>query len=168
MDRFTEKLTLENFPKTKYDLAVSYSYCHILPQPVIDRLNGNIVNLHISYLPWNRGENPNQWSFLENTPQGVTIHYLNAELDKGDILAQQLVPMQAGKETLASSYRKLNNAIQQLFQDLYPYFPYWPQMRKRALGRGTYHSQADFTPYAALIATWDMPVAEFLEKARQL
>ena len=50
------------------EYAVSYRYRHIIRKAVIEYLNGNIINLHVSFLPWNRGADPNLWSFLENTP----------------------------------------------------------------------------------------------------
>ena len=34
---------------------------------------GKIINLHISFLPFNRGYYPNLWSHQEGTPSGVTI-----------------------------------------------------------------------------------------------
>ena len=29
----------------------------------------SFINMHISYLPWNRGFSPNIWSFIDNTPK---------------------------------------------------------------------------------------------------
>ena len=40
-----------------------------------------IVNLHISYLPFNRGSHPNYWSFVENTPKGVSIHEIDEQIE---------------------------------------------------------------------------------------
>ena len=68
---------------------VSYGYRKIVLADVIDKMAGEIINLHISYLPWNRGANPNFWSFIDDTPKGVTIHEMSADLDKGRILCQK-------------------------------------------------------------------------------
>lgn len=152
----------------EYDLAISYSYKYILPAKVIENFYGNIVNMHISYLPWNRGANPNQWSILEGTPKGVTIHYINAELDKGDIIAQKIINIDSENDTLASSYNKLNEAIKSLFKEIYPLYPYWQDMKKKALGKGSYHSNKDFQKYRSIISKWDMSISEFLEKANEV
>lgn len=72
-----------------FDLTLSYTYRYIIPQDVLDVLGNNVVNLHISYLPWNRGADPNIWSILEGTPRGVTLHYINSDLDKGGILVEE-------------------------------------------------------------------------------
>jgi len=44
-----------------YDLVISYGYRHILKKEIIESSKAPIVNLHISYLPWNRGAHPNFW-----------------------------------------------------------------------------------------------------------
>jgi len=51
------QITIGNF-----DLVVSYTYRHILPKTIIEEAHGNIINLHIAYLPWNRGASPNQYA----------------------------------------------------------------------------------------------------------
>ena len=52
-------------------LIVSYNYIHMVPKDVIEMMPNKIVNLHISFLPYNRGFAPNIWSFWENTKKGV-------------------------------------------------------------------------------------------------
>ena len=72
-------------------------------------------------LPWNRGTDPNLWSFLEKTPKGVTIHRIDAGLDTGDILLQKEVNFDIRtdlyKMTLASTYWELRDTMCQLFKD---------------------------------------------------
>ena len=97
-----------NLPK--FDLVVSYSYRYIIRPYILNDYKGRIINLHISYLPYNRGADPNIWSFILDTPKGVTIHHMDEGLDTGDIIAQKLVPMSAD-ETLESSYFKLREAM---------------------------------------------------------
>ena len=63
----------------QYDFIISFGYRHIIKEDIIDKFINKIINLHISYLPYNKGADPNLWSYLENTPKGVTIHYI----DKG-------------------------------------------------------------------------------------
>ena len=152
--------------EAEYDLAVSYSYRYIISGEVIKALKGNIVNLHISMLPFNRGANPNEWSFLEGTPQGVTIHYIDEGLDKGRILAQRTVCFDH-ELTLAQCYNGLHETIQELFREIFAYYDYWPQLAKLPVGKGTYHSVADFKPYEAIWNNREIKVCEFLRLAKQ-
>jgi methionyl-tRNA formyltransferase len=71
------------------DFIISYNYSHILPKNIVNAFSERIFNLHISLLPWNRGYSPNFWSFMENTPKGVSIHQIDESLDTGEILVQQ-------------------------------------------------------------------------------
>ena len=69
-----KRLELTQLQKMAPDKIISYSYRYIIAKEMIDFMPTSIVNLHISYLPWNRGASPNFWSFIEDTPKGVTIH----------------------------------------------------------------------------------------------
>lgn len=80
-------------------------------------MQGQIFNLHISLLPYNREASPNFFSFIENTSKGVTIHQIDEGLDTGPILAQKELFFDESKETFASSYEKLILEIQMLFKE---------------------------------------------------
>ena len=72
-----------------FDYIISFGYKHIINKQIIDSFQTNIINLHISYLPFNKGYHPNFWSFKDNTPKGVTIHLIDEGIDTGDILIQK-------------------------------------------------------------------------------
>lgn len=161
---FTDPITVPLVKEFDCELIVSYTYRHIVSQDVLDFVKSNAVNIHISYLPWNRGANPNQWSFIEDTPKGVTIHYMVKGLDAGDIIAQTLLTF-SEQETLASTYTALNQEAVALFKRIFPLYSYWPQMRKKALGIGTYHNLQSFEPYKAILGTnYQMTISEFKQK----
>ena len=50
-----------------YNLIISFGYNKIIKQNILKKLHRPIINLHISYLPYNRGSNPNFWSFINNS-----------------------------------------------------------------------------------------------------
>ena len=144
----------------RFALTVSYTYRFILPEEVLVALRRNAVNLHNAYLPWNRGSDPNLWSIAENTPRGVTLHYIEAGLDKGGIIAQRLVPLQPD-DTLKTSYDRLDMAAQEQFRQAFQWYSCWPQMRKYPTGSGSYHSIRDGEFFRKIIDSYDMPVEEF-------
>lgn len=90
---------------------VSYNYSHIIKPAVLGLFPHQAVNLHISLLPWNRGSGPNVWSFLDNTPCGITIHEIDSGIDTGCILLQKQVYFEHSKDTLESSYNHLHKCI---------------------------------------------------------
>jgi methionyl-tRNA formyltransferase len=135
---------------SEFDIVVSYGYRHILkkehltvPSKDSNRQYIPVINLHISYLPWNKGADPNFWSWYDDTPKGVTIHYMDEGIDTGDIIVQRIVKMDED-ETLQSSYNKLQEQIRYLFRDN------WRRIRKelpkgfKQEGKGSYHNQRDF------------------------
>ena len=98
-----------------YDVVVSYGYRHIIRQPAIETARRPILNLHIAYLPWNRGAHPLFWAAYEGTPTGVTIHEIDAGVDTGAICFQQDVPIDFDKTTFTEGYAILRRAIEALF-----------------------------------------------------
>ena len=162
-----EQMTEVWCEEQKFDLGVSYTYRHIVPETILKILNFNVVNLHNSYLPWNRGADPNLWSLVEDVPRGVTLHYMEAGLDKGAIIAQRIVPILPG-ETLKTSYNALDSAAQSQFRQVFQWYPYWQGMKKCPLGKGSYHSVQDGVFLHQAIDSYDMPVDEFRRRVRQV
>ncbi len=162
----TEKINLEWCKAQRFDLAVSYTYRHILTEAQLEILDHNAVNIHNSFLPWNRGADPNIWSIVDDTPRGVTLHYMYEDLDRGDIIVQELVEERPG-ETLRSSYEDLDKAAKRLFKTAFTYYKHWSEMKKYPLGMGTYHSLKEGERIKAMIDDYDMTVERFKEKVKE-
>lgn len=74
-----------------------------------------IINLHISYLPGNRGAHPNFWSFYDETPSRVSIHLIDTGIDTGPILFQKYVDFNQDEKAFSQTYKKLVIEIEKLF-----------------------------------------------------
>lgn len=162
---YSARLTLAQIKTIKPELVVSYNYKYIISNDVIEYMNGNIINLHASYLPWNRGSNPNLWSFIDNTPKGVTIHQINTGLDTGMIIYQKECIFNPKKETFVSTYQKLNNEMVQLFKDN------WESIKKgkyrlyEQRGEGSYHRTSELQMLREKVPfEWSDNIAEFLAR----
>jgi methionyl-tRNA formyltransferase len=118
--------------------------------------------LHISYLPYNRGYDPNIWSFLENTPKGVTIHYMDEGIDSGDILVQKEIVFDESKETLETTYDALQKSIVQLFKENWIKIISGKIEPRKQIGNGTIHYKADQFKFMHLIKEkgWKTPVKD--------
>ena len=159
----SEQLNPDWCRKQKFELAVSYTYRFILTDEHIMALNHNVVNLHNSLLPWNRGADPNLWSIIENTPRGVTLHYVDSSLDKGYIIMQSLVTDAVTNDckTLASSYNCLDQAAKRMFKEAFQCYEFWPSMKKKAIGKGSYHSLKEGYLIKKVIDSYDITINEF-------
>ena len=153
-------IDLTFFEESKFEWIISYRYHYILKPDVIKLFKRNIINLHISYLPWNRGADPNLWSFLEDTPKGVTIHFIDAGIDTGDIIVQKEIFFDESKETLSSTYSKLNGEIINLFQSNWETIQRGKINKVKQKGKGSFHNSEDKERYHDLLSEkgWDTPV----------
>lgn len=147
-----------DFGIDQFDWVISYGYSHIIKQNTIDQTKNPIINLHISYLPFNRGADPNFWSWFENTPKGVTIHQIDQGIDTGGIFIQKEVNFK-GDETLSSSYEILKKEIEDLFIENFDNIIQGIIFPKKQNGKGTFHSKKDLDKYTHLFTQgWNTPV----------
>lgn len=161
----TEQLTIDSECFADIDFIISYGYRYILDKNIVDRFKKKIINLHISLLPWNRGADPNLWSFLEDTPKGVTIHYINQGVDTGNILAQKEVNY-LPEDTLRTSYNRLSENIEDLFREVWPLIRSGQREASPQSQGGSFHSSVDKNKYAHLLTNgWDTPVINLVGKA---
>lgn len=77
--------TLRFLGQTKPQWLI-YSGGGILKEPIIELLDGNILNAHQGPLPDTRGMNAAEWSILLDKKQEVTIHLINKGIDTGKII----------------------------------------------------------------------------------
>jgi len=147
------------------DLVISYGYRHILKSSFINHKDIPIINLHISYLPWNRGAHPNFWSFYDKTPIGITIHLVDEGLDTGPIIFQEIIKLDDKENTFEESYAMLNKELENLFLKnigviIKGKFTTNPQKSK-----GTYHKSSDLPKN---FRGWEYNIAEEINYLHEL
>jgi len=59
---------------------------HIFPPEILECFSGGILNIHNSYLPFNRGRHSTFWAIYDETPCGATIHWVDTGVDSGRIV----------------------------------------------------------------------------------
>ena len=111
-----KKLSLKDIKNT--DLVITFNYRLIIKKNILKKLKRPPVNLHISYLPYNKGCHPNFWSFVENTPKGVTIHEVDKGVDTGDIVYQRKLFFNINKK-INDNFYKTNNILLAEIQKLF-------------------------------------------------
>lgn len=82
-----DEAVLEQLRALEPDVIVVAAYGKLLPQALLEIPKKAIINVHSSILPQYRGAAPINWAVLNGDREtGVTIQYMAAELDAGDIL----------------------------------------------------------------------------------
>jgi len=83
------------------DLSVIVSYGKIIPDSLIYLPKYHTINLHASLLPKYRGASPIQYALLHgDTVTGNTVQFITKELDKGDIIVNEQIPIEPGDDYL--------------------------------------------------------------------
>ena len=136
----SKKLNLDDIKK--FNFLISFGYRYIIKKNILEQFKNNAINLHISYLPWNRGADPNLWSIIDNTPKGVTIHLIDEGIDTGEIIAQTKVCF-SDDDTLSSSYEKLQSQITELFKQKWPLIKKGKISYEKQQGNGSFHNSED-------------------------
>ncbi|SDP81445.1 formyltetrahydrofolate deformylase [Arthrobacter sp. ok909] len=101
------------------ELVVLARYMQVLSDNLTRRLDGRAINIHHSFLPSFKGAKPYHQAHARGVKTvGATAHYVNAELDEGPIIAQQVVEVDhtygpdelvaAGRDT---ECKALSNAV---------------------------------------------------------
>ena len=99
--RFKTKLEPENEARLAamlrdagVDLVVLAGYMRMIKPPLLDAFPGRIINIHPSLLPAFPGlESWKQAVEAKATRSGCTVHFVDAGMDTGEIIAQAEVPV---------------------------------------------------------------------------
>lgn len=141
---YTTKPTLGFIKENNINFIVCDRARSLITSDIIEYLPKKIINLHPSFLPWNKGYHPNYWSIKEHTPHGVSIHYIDETIDTGDILIQTKLNY-SDNDTLETTYNRLRKYMVLLFKVS------WKDIKegnipakKQDLNTGTLHFKADF------------------------
>jgi len=117
-----DKITIINLKDEKSDdILISSDYylgfsCHS-KQLFSSKLVKNItcINIHPGLNPYNRGWFPQVFSILNGLPTGVTFHFMDEEIDHGDIILQEEVKIEE-YDTSLSLYNRIQKKEVELFK----------------------------------------------------
>ncbi len=102
------------------EFLFSIYYRRMLGSAVLETATRGALNLHGSLLPKYRGRSPTNWVLVNGEREtGVTLHYMVAKPDAGDIVAQRRVPID-DDDTALSVYHKQAAAAESLLRDVVP------------------------------------------------
>ncbi|GLB67792.1 MULTISPECIES: formyltetrahydrofolate deformylase [Arthrobacter] len=103
-----EAKLLELVDRFEVELVVLARYMQVLSDQLATRMAGRVINIHHSFLPSFKGAKPYHQAYEKGVKTvGATAHYVNAELDEGPIIAQQVVAVDHtfGPEDLVAAGR---------------------------------------------------------------
>lgn len=103
-----EQAVLAELKKVSYNLVVLAGYMKILGADFLADVGAPVVNIHPSLLPSFPGLHAQKQAIDYGVKvSGCTVHFVDAELDHGPIIAQVPVPVQEGDDEDSLSARIL-------------------------------------------------------------
>jgi len=162
----TEKEQLSLIKELEPELVISAGFEHKVPEEIIEIPEKGIVNVHPSYLPFNKGSHPYIWSIIDETPAGVSIHYMSPEIDEGPVIAKKEV-MVMPEDTGKTLYNRLTSTSVQLFKDN------WKKIAKGSEAKeqeeeGTTHYSRELEEISELDLNEEITVGDFINRLRAL
>ncbi|CAN5530916.1 formyltransferase family protein [soil metagenome] len=122
----------------------------IIKEPWLSIPETGIINFHPSLLPYNRGKNYNFWTLVEDTPFGVSLHFIDDSIDGGDIIAQQSIS-KSWEDSGETLYKRAQSAMVELFIESYPKIRSGEFVRiKQDLSKGSFHYFKDMESAAKI------------------
>lgn len=164
----TEAEELKSIEEIKPDILISCGFRHIVPANIRRIPPRGCINIHSSYLPYNRGANPNVWSIIDGTPAGVSIHYMDEGIDTGPIIARRVIET-TFSDNAKDVYGKLEDAQVELFTQT------WEQIKQGSINpikqnkdEGTVHKVKDFEKLCQVELDKQYTGRELLNRLRAL
>jgi phosphoribosylglycinamide formyltransferase-1 len=110
-----ETALLELLQNAAVGWIVLAGYMRVVKEPLLQAYPNHIVNIHPSLLPAFRGLRAWEQALHAGVKQtGCTVHFVNAEVDAGAIIAQQRVPVLPG-DTPETLHARIQAAEHELF-----------------------------------------------------
>jgi methionyl-tRNA formyltransferase len=149
---------LEAIRKTRPDFIVSGYYAKIFSDELLAIPPGGCVNLHPAKLPACRGMTPHFTHMLLGDDRNhITMHWLNAGVDTGDIIANTSIAI-GPKDTGFETGRRLTEAGMEMFRQ------HWPKVKNGTASRIKQdESKADTFNFS-----WDLAEIDWTQSATQI
>uniref|UniRef100_UPI0040470C42 formyltransferase family protein n=1 Tax=Polynucleobacter sp. TaxID=2029855 RepID=UPI0040470C42 len=138
----------DTFDYANIDWFFMISWKFIIPPSLINQPKLGAINLHYSLLPEYRGVYPVNWAIIEGKKNtGVTYHFVNENVDDGQIICQKEISVSLG-DTARSLQLRLDDLAYELFDEMI----YWVRhgrlqpdiFKKQTKTKRSYKSYSDF------------------------
>ena len=141
------------------DFILSFGFRKIISENFIKKIKKPIFNIHLSYLPFNRGAHPKFWSFIEKTPAGVSIHKIDKGIDTGNIILRKKISFNINLNkfsTFKKTYNYLFLEAEKLFKKNFNKI--YNKKYKKILNnsKGTFHYKKDLPKW---MKNWSMNIS---------
>jgi len=167
-DEFKTDDNIKKLKDLDLDYIISIHFPHIYPKSILDIPKHGVINLHPAYLPFNRGWHTPTWAIYEDTPYGATLHFIDEDIDSGDIIARKKIEKKPG-DTAHTLYQRALKMEKKLFKECWEDLVSFEYKRiPQDLQRGTEHKKEDIRKIQRIHLDEKIEVGEIVKKLRAL
>ncbi len=117
------------------DLVVLAGYMRVLTPGFVKAFRNRVVNIHPALLPAFKGVNAIERAYRRGVKvTGVTVHFIDEQVDHGPIIAQKALEVRAG-ESLASLEQRVHRVEHRLYSEMIDHL-----LREKTKVKGRYVS----------------------------
>ncbi|MGB2878821.1 MAG: phosphoribosylglycinamide formyltransferase [Candidatus Omnitrophota bacterium] len=109
-----DKKIIEQLEKAKVELVILAGFMRILSDHFVDKYYGRMMNIHPALLPSFKGAHGIKDAFDRGVKvSGVTVHFVNKELDAGPVILQEAVKVEENdtEESLEEEIHKIEHRL---------------------------------------------------------
>lgn len=141
-DKLIDKNFLSKLEELQPNFGILAWWPYILKGKILSIPKIGWVNFHPSYLPFNRGKHPNFWCLVDETPCGVSLHFIDEGIDTGDLIFKKEIPV-TWEDTGQTIYEKSREAIITLFKEKFHTIKQNPKRIQQNLEDGSFHKSSE-------------------------
>jgi len=145
--RWTDIISYDKLKLLEIDLVIKDKYPFHLEEKIFE-LGIDIITFAPAYMPYNKGDNSNLWSFIDDTPKGGSIYYMR---DKCSYMSKYPVSLIKRFNVEVSASDTLGTSFETIYKQIYHHFSLmWPKILTKQVdevffdkNEGTFHSKEE-------------------------
>lgn len=154
-----------DFVVNHYVLIFSLHCKQIFPEQIVNKVR--CINLHPGLNPYNRGWYPQVFSIINKKPIGATLHFMDDQVDHGEIIAQKEVFINSW-DTSLEVYNRVICAEKELLLKNIVHILNGTAVSKKPQCEGNYNSILDFKKLCELDLHSKASLKEHIDLLRAL
>jgi methionyl-tRNA formyltransferase len=163
----TEKEQLSLIKELEPEIVISAGFEHKVPKEIIEVPEQGIVNLHPSYLPYNRGSHAFIWPIADRNVAGVSIHYMTENIDEGPIIDKRKIDIEPD-DTAGNLHDKLMSEQVDQFKEFWPRIKEGIRTEEQDPEEGTVNYKKDLDDYTEIELKNKVKAGDLIDKLRAL
>ena len=157
-----EKTIIKFFSSLEIDYIICIHYPFIISKKILDLPKVGVLNLHPSYLPYNRGWHTPTWTILNSTVCGATLHFMSEKLDMGDIIHQKKIDV-LENDTANTLYKKILSLEFEVFKEAFGSIKSLRPYRIKQNNSGSSHKKSDLFKINEIDLSENMKIGDLIK-----